>query len=198
MEQTPQTTLTTEPRAGEALTVRRLFTRPGVHPFDTVEWETRTAAVGSFRQEGVEFPATWSQNATNIVAQKYFRGQLSSPTRERSVKQMIGRAAGTIADWGRERGYFASVEDGDAFEAELTYILLHQLAAFNSPVWFNVGFEEQPQCSACFILSVEDNMESILAWNTKEGMIFRGGSGSGGKPPKNRGGGGAPHKGGGG
>jgi ribonucleoside-diphosphate reductase alpha chain len=179
MEQTPQTTLTTEPRAGEALTVRRLFTQPGVHPFDTVEWETRTAAVGKFRQDGVEFPRTWSQNATNIVAQKYFRGQLDSPTREHSVKQMVGRVAGTIADWGRERGYFASVEDGDAFEAELSYILLHQIAAFNSPVWFNVGFEEQPQCSACFILSVEDNIESILEWNTREGRIFRGGSGAG-------------------
>ncbi len=92
---------------------------------------------------------------------------------------MIGRVAGTIADWGRQRGYFASVEDGDTFEAELTHILLHQLAAFNSPVWFNVGFEEQPQCSACFILSVDDTMDSILAWNTKEGNIFRGGSGSG-------------------
>ena len=179
MEQTPQTTITKDPRSGEALTVRRLFTQAGVHPFDTVEWETRTAAVGNFRQDGVEFPATWSQNATNIVAQKYFRGQLGSPTREHSVKQMIGRVAGTIADWGRERGYFASVEAGDAFEAELTYILLHQMAAFNSPVWFNVGFEEQPQCSACFILSVEDSMESILEWNTKEGRIFRGGSGSG-------------------
>jgi ribonucleoside-diphosphate reductase alpha chain len=179
MDRTPQTTLTTEPRAGEALTVRRLFTQPGVHPFETVEWETRTAAVGKFRQDGVEFPVTWSQNATNIVAQKYFRGQLDSPTRERSVKQMVGRVAGTIADWGRERGYFASVEDGDAFEAELTYILLHQVAAFNSPVWFNVGFEEQPQCSACFILSVEDTMDSILDWNTREGRIFRGGSGSG-------------------
>ncbi|HEX5620336.1 MAG TPA: vitamin B12-dependent ribonucleotide reductase, partial [Solirubrobacteraceae bacterium] len=179
MEQTPQTTLTKDPRSGEALTVRRLFTQAGVHPFDAVEWELRTAAVGSFKQENVEFPATWSQNATNIVSQKYFRGQLDSPARERSVKQMIGRVSGTIADWGRERGYFASVEDGDAFEAELTFILLHQLAAFNSPVWFNVGFEEQPQCSACFILSVDDTMESILDWNTKEGRIFRGGSGSG-------------------
>src|ERR1041384_8174417 len=180
MEKTsPQTTLTQTTRAPEALSVRRLFTRPGVHPFDAVEWETRTAAVGSFRQEDVEFPKSWSQNATNIVAQKYFRGQLSSPTRERSVKQMISRVAGTIADWGRERGYFASPDDGDAFEAELTYVLLHQMAAFNSPVWFNVGFEESPQCSACFILSVEDNMESILDWNTKEGKIFRGGSGSG-------------------
>ena len=119
MEQTPHTTLTREPRAGEALTVRRLFTQPGVHPFDAVEWEQRTAAVGTFRQDDVEFPKSWSQNATNIVAQKYFRGQLDSPTRERSVKQMIGRVAGTIADWGRERGYFASAEDGDAFEAEL-------------------------------------------------------------------------------
>src|SRR4051794_1323116 len=180
MEQTtPQTTLTQPARPTEALSVRRLFTRPGVHPFDTVEWESRTAAVGSFRQEDVEFPKSWSQNATNIVAQKYFRGQLNSPTRERSVKQMIARVSGTIADWGRERGYFASEEAGDAFEAELTHILLHQMAAFNSPVWFNVGFEERPQCSACFILSVDDSIESILDWNTKEGFIFRGGSGSG-------------------
>ncbi len=164
--------------------MRRLFTRPGVHPFDEIEWELREARIGHgdrvvFEQKDVEFPKSWSQNSTNIVAQKYFRGQLNSPTRERSVKQMVGRVAGTIADWGRERGYFASVEDGDAFEAELTYILLHQMAAFNSPVWFNVGFEEQPQCSACFILSVEDEMESILDWNTREGRIFRGGSGSG-------------------
>src|SRR3712207_3746903 len=173
MEQAPQTAVPTPPRTGEGLAVRRLFTRPGVHPFDTVEWERRTAAVGSFRQDDVEFPATWSQNATNIVAQKYFRGQLGSPTREHSVRQMVGRVAGTIADWGRERGYFASVEDGDVFEAELTYILLHQMAAFNSPVWFNVGFEEQPQCSACFILSVEDTMDSILDWNTREGKTFR-------------------------
>src|SRR4051794_6744513 len=178
MELTTQTTLT--PTAtGEALRIRRLFTSPGVHPFDTVEWELREASVGSFRQEDVEFPKTWSQNATNIVTQKYFRGQLDSPTRERSVKQMVSRVAGTIADWGRARGYFASEEDGDVFESELTYILLHQMAAFNSPVWFNVGFEEQPQCSACFILSVEDNMDSILDWNTREGRIFRGGSGSG-------------------
>src|SRR3954468_4569042 len=179
MEHTPQTTLTSEPRAGEALTVRRLFTQPGVHPFESVEWELRTAAVGNFRQDNVEFPRTWSQNATNIVAQKYFRGQLESPTRERSVKQMIGRVSGTIADWGRERGYFASVEDGDSFEAELGYVLLHQLAAFNSPVWFNVGVKEQPQGSAWFILSVEDNVESILDWNPGEGRIFRGGSGAG-------------------
>jgi ribonucleoside-diphosphate reductase alpha chain len=154
MEQTPQTTIASPPHSGEALSVRRLFTKPGVHPFDEVEWELRDARIGhgdriAFEQRDVEFPRSWSQNATNIVAQKYFRGQLDSPTRERSVKQMVGRVAGTIADWGRERGYFASVEDGDAFEAELTYVLLNQLAAFNSPVWFNVGFEEQPQCSAC-------------------------------------------------
>jgi ribonucleoside-diphosphate reductase alpha chain len=179
-QQTPHTAVRTEPRAGEALSVRRLFTQPGTHPFETVEWEIRDARIGSvFEQKGVEFPATWSQNSTNIVAQKYFRGQLDSPARERSVKQMVSRVAGTIADWGRQRGYFASVEDGDTFEAELTYVLLHQLAAFNSPVWFNVGFEEHPQCSACFILSVDDTMESILDWNTKEGKIFRGGSGSG-------------------
>jgi ribonucleoside-diphosphate reductase alpha chain len=178
----PATTIGTQP--GEALRVSRRFTTPGVHPFDAVEWELRDARIGhgdkvSFEQLGVEFPAAWSQNATNIVSQKYFRGQLNSPARERSVRQMISRVAGTIADWGRQRGYFASAEDGDTFEAELTHILLHQLAAFNSPVWFNVGFEEQPQCSACFILSVDDTMDSILAWNTKEGNIFRGGSGSG-------------------
>jgi ribonucleoside-diphosphate reductase alpha chain len=182
--QTTQTTLVDDVRAGRAMRIERRFTQAGVHPFDTVEWELRDARIGhggnvAFEQLGVEFPTTWSQNSTNIVSQKYFRGQLDSPSRERSVKQMVARVAGTIADWGRARGYFASSEDGDAFEAELTYILLHQMAAFNSPVWFNVGFEEQPQCSACFILSVEDTMDSILGWNTKEGKIFRGGSGSG-------------------
>ncbi|WP_445148527.1 vitamin B12-dependent ribonucleotide reductase [Baekduia sp. Peel2402] len=179
MDTAPQTTLAPEITPGRALTIERYFTTAGVAPFDTVEWELRTAAVGSFVQENVEFPKTWSQNSTNIVTQKYFRGQMNSPARERSVKQMIGRVSGTIADWGRQRGYFATAEDGDAFQDELTYILLHQLAAFNSPVWFNVGFEEQPQCSACFILSVEDTMDSILDWNTREGRIFRGGSGSG-------------------
>jgi ribonucleoside-diphosphate reductase alpha chain len=169
---------------GQALILRRFFTTPDQHPFDGVRWELRDARIGhgdhvAFEQSDVEFPASWSQNATNIVAQKYFRGQLDTPERERSVKQMIGRVAGTIADWGRARGYFATDADGDTFEAELIHILLHQLAAFNSPVWFNVGFEESPQCSACFILSVQDTMESILEWNTKEGKIFRGGSGSG-------------------
>jgi ribonucleoside-diphosphate reductase alpha chain len=184
MEPITSDTATQAPTNAEPLAIRRLFTTPDVHPFDTVEWELRDARIGhgdhvAFEQLDVEFPASWSQNATNIVAQKYFRGQLASPERERSVRQMIGRVSGTIADWGRRGGYFASEADGDAFEDELTFILLHQLAAFNSPVWFNVGFEESPQCSACFILSVDDTMESILDWNTKEGMIFRGGSGSG-------------------
>ncbi len=166
------------------LRFERRLTSEGTHPFDEIEWEERDALIGdpespAFEQSGVEFPKSWSQNATNIVAQKYFRGPLGSPERERSVKQMIGRVAGTIAEWGRKGGYFASPADADAFEAELTHILLHQKAAFNSPVWFNVGFEEHPQCSACFILSVDDTMESILDWNTKEGRIFRGGSGSG-------------------
>ncbi len=184
MSNAPQTQMSSGPQAVDGLSVRRYFTTPGTHPFDAIEWERRDARIGhgdkvSFEQLDVEFPKAWSQNATNIVTQKYFRGQLGSPARESSVKQMIGRVAGTIAGWGRERGYFATDEDADSFEAELTHILLHQLAAFNSPVWFNVGFEESPQCSACFILSVEDEIESILAWNTKEGKIFRGGSGSG-------------------
>jgi ribonucleoside-diphosphate reductase alpha chain len=178
-------TAVASPKNGlQGLSVERKFSTPGVHPFDQIEWEIRDAVIGNpespaFEQRGVEFPKSWSQNATNIVAQKYFRGKLGSPERESSVKQMVGRVAGTISDWGRERGYFASEDDADAFEMELTAILLNQKAAFNSPVWFNVGFEEQPQCSACFILSVEDTIESILDWNTKEGMIFRGGSGSG-------------------
>ncbi|MCX6370326.1 MAG: vitamin B12-dependent ribonucleotide reductase [Solirubrobacterales bacterium] len=185
MEITPQThTTATAVEAGQAMSIERRHTESGVDPFTSVEWEVRDARIAhgdhvAFEQTDVEFPTTWSQNATNIVTQKYFRGQAGSRERERSVKQMIGRVSGTIADWGRTRGYFATAEDGDAFEAELTHILLHQKAAFNSPVWFNVGFEEKPQCSACFILSVEDTMESILGWNTKEGTIFRGGSGSG-------------------
>jgi ribonucleoside-diphosphate reductase alpha chain len=178
-------TATATPKNGlKGLSIERRFSTAGIHPFDEIEWEIRDAVIGdpekpAFEQRGVEFPKSWSQNATNIVAQKYFRGKLGSEQRESSVKQMIGRVAGTISDWGREGGYFASEEDAEAFEMELTSILLNQKAAFNSPVWFNVGFEETPQCSACFILSVEDTMESILDWNTKEGMIFRGGSGSG-------------------
>ena len=184
MDRAPQTPVAEISQSGTALSIERLFTSPGTHPFDTVEWEMRDARIGhgdrvAFEQADVEFPKSWSQNATNIVAQKYFRGQIGSPERESSVKEMISRVAGTITGWGRAGGYFASEEDAKAFNHELTHILLHQMAAFNSPVWFNVGFEESPQCSACFILSVDDTMESILDWNTKEGMIFRGGSGSG-------------------
>ncbi len=184
MENIPQTRLVT----GEGLRIERYFTASGEDPFAAVEWELRDAKIGhgdriAFEQKDVEFPKSWSQNATNIVAQKYFRGQMGAPEREWSVRQMIKRVAGTIAGWGAERGYFASSDDAATFEAELTYILLHQMAAFNSPVWFNVGWHPvgspKMQASACFILSVEDNMESILEWNTKEGVIFRGGSGSG-------------------
>jgi ribonucleoside-diphosphate reductase alpha chain len=166
------------------LGVRRYFTIPGRDPFDEIEWETRDAFIPgkdkpAFEQKGVEFPKFWSQTATNIVAQKYFRGRMSSPEREWSVKQMIGRVVETIGRWGRDGGYFADEEEAQAFDAELKAILVNQLAAFNSPVWFNVGFEERPQCSACFILSIEDSMESILDWIRREGIIFRGGSGSG-------------------
>jgi ribonucleoside-diphosphate reductase alpha chain len=166
------------------LAVRRLFTIAGRDPFDEIEWETRDAHIPgkngpAFEQRGVEFPKFWSQTATNIVAQKYFRGRMSSPEREVSVKQMIGRVVGTIGTWGRDGGYFADEDEAQTFEDELKAILVNQLAAFNSPVWFNVGFEEKPQCSACFILSIDDSMDSILDWIRREGIIFRGGSGSG-------------------
>src|SRR6187549_1755505 len=164
--------------------VRRYFTIPGRDPFEEVEWEIRDALIPGkdkpvFEQRGVEFPKFWSQTATNIVAQKYFRGRMGSPDRESSVKQMIGRVVDTIGGWGRVGGYFADTGEAETFEAELKAILVNQLAAFNSPVWFNVGFEEKPQCSACFILSIDDSMESILDWIRREGVIFRGGSGSG-------------------
>jgi ribonucleoside-diphosphate reductase alpha chain len=167
-----------------SLAVRRYFTIAGRDPFDEIEWETRDAFIPGrdkpvFDQKDVEFPKFWSQTATNIVAQKYFRGRMTSPERERSVKQMIGRVVDTISAWGRKDGYFATEEEADTFEAELKAILVNQLASFNSPVWFNVGFEEKPQCSACFILSIDDSMESILDWIRREGVIFRGGSGSG-------------------
>ncbi|MGE5275057.1 MAG: vitamin B12-dependent ribonucleotide reductase, partial [Verrucomicrobiota bacterium] len=164
--------------------VERFFTIPGRDPFEEVEWEIRDAFIPGkdkavFDQKDVEFPKFWSQTATNIVAQKYFRGKMGSPERERSVKQMIGRVVDTIGGWGRAGGYFADEDEADSFEAELKAILVNQYASFNSPVWFNVGFEERPQCSACFILSVDDSMESILDWIRREGIIFRGGSGSG-------------------
>jgi ribonucleoside-diphosphate reductase alpha chain len=164
--------------------VRRYFTIPGRDPFDEIDWEFRDAFIPGkdrpvFEQKGVEFPRFWSQTATNIVAQKYFRGRMSSPERESSVRQMIGRVVTRIGAWGRDGGYFVDEDEAEAFEAELKALLVNQLAAFNSPVWFNVGFEEKPQCSACFILSIEDSMESILDWIRREGIIFRGGSGSG-------------------
>jgi ribonucleoside-diphosphate reductase alpha chain len=166
------------------LAVRRYFTIPGRDPFDEIEWEKRDAFIPGkdkpvFDQKGVEFPKFWSQTSTNIVAQKYFRGRMSSPERESSVRQMIGRVVDTTVRWGRDGGYFATDEEAETFEAELKAILVNQMAAFNSPVWFNVGFEETPQCSACFILSIEDSMDSILDWIRREGIIFRGGSGSG-------------------
>ena len=167
-----------------SLSVRRYFTIAGRDPFDEVEWEIRDAFIPgkdkpAFEQKNVEFPKFWSQTATNIVGQKYFRGRMTSPEREHSVRQMIGRIVTTIGTWGRSGGYFESDEDAQTFEDELKAILVNQLAAFNSPVWFNVGFEEKPQCSACFILSIDDNMDSILDWIRREGVIFRGGSGSG-------------------
>ena len=170
--------------ADASVTPARFFTIPGRDPFEEIEWEERDAVIPgksgpAFEQRAVEFPKFWSQTATNIVAQKYFRGRLSSPDRERSVKQMIGRVVDTIGGWGRAGGYFATEDEAETFEAELKAILVNQYASFNSPVWFNVGFEEKPQCSACFILSIEDSMESILDWIRREGIIFRGGSGSG-------------------
>ena len=167
-----------------SVTPQRFFTIPGRDPFDEIEWESRHALIPgkdgpAFDQKDVEFPRFWSQTATNIVAQKYFRGRMTSPERERSVKQMIGRVVDTIGSWGRQGSYFATDAEADTFEAELKAILVNQIASFNSPVWFNVGFEEKPQCSACFILSIEDSMDSILDWIRREGVIFRGGSGSG-------------------
>ncbi|MDQ3932732.1 MAG: vitamin B12-dependent ribonucleotide reductase [Actinomycetota bacterium] len=175
-------------RSGErlGLKVDRFFTRDGLHPYDELEWELRDAVIKnwrdgtiSFEQRGVEFPASWSMNATTIVTQKYFRGPLGTPERERSVKQMIDRVADTITTWGTKDGYFADERSSQVFNLELKHVLVHQKAAFNSPVWFNVGVEEKPQCSACFILSVEDTMNSILNWYVEEGTIFKGGSGSG-------------------
>ena len=191
VERTEKTPLITEEALANAVSdaaakagVRRYFTIPGRDPFDEIEWETRDAFIPGkdkpvFEQKAVEFPKFWSQTATNIVAQKYFRGRMASPEREESVRQMIGRVVDTIGRWGRDGGYFADEEEAETFEDELKAILVNQLASFNSPVWFNVGFEEKPQCSACFILSIDDSMDSILDWIRREGVIFRGGSGSG-------------------
>ena len=169
------------------LGIHRHFTTPGIDPYDEIDWEVRTSRLvdhrdGSvaFQQDGVEVPSDWSVNATNILAQKYFRGPLDGPGRESSLRQVADRVAGTIADWGRRDGYFTDDDEAEAFAAELRYLIVTQRAAFNSPVWFNIGVPGVPQqASACFILSVEDQMSSILNWYVEEGTIFKGGSGAG-------------------
>jgi len=169
------------------LTFKRHFSKEGVHPFDEVEWETRDAVIpnykeggNAFEQRGVQFPKGWSQNATNIVAQKYFRGPLGTPERESSVRQLVGRVVDTIRGWGVKDRYFATEKDAEVFGDELTHLLVTQKAAFNSPVWFNLGVANTPQqAAACYILAVDDTMSSILNWYVEEGTIFKGGSGSG-------------------
>src|SRR5438876_8360570 len=174
-----------ETKTWKGLSIERRYSRAGVDPYDTVEWETREAVITNehgktvFEQKNLEFPKAWSQLATQVTASKYFRGHLGTPERENSVRQMIGRVADTITGWGEKDHYFATDEDRQAFHAELTDILLKQRAAFNSPVWFNVGIDEHPQCSACFINSVADTMDSILTLAHTEGMLFKYGSGTG-------------------
>ena len=174
--------------AGEGtrgLTFERRWTRPGVHPYDEIAWETRTASIGNesgklvFEQRDVEVPAFWSQLATNVVVSKYFRGHVGTPERERSVRQLLDRVVNTIAAWAEAQRYFATPDDLATFRAELTHLLLHQKMSFNSPVWFNVGIEPRPQCSACFINSVKDSMTSIMDLAKTEAMLFKFGSGAG-------------------
>jgi ribonucleoside-diphosphate reductase alpha chain len=172
--------------AGRGLRIERIHTTPGIHPYDEVAWERRDVVMTNWRdgsvnfeQRGVEFPEFWSVNAVNIVTSKYFRGAVGSPQRENSLKQLIGRVVKTYRKAGEENGYFASPADAEIFEHELAYALLHQIFSFNSPVWFNVGTAQPQQVSACFILAVDDSMESILDWYKEEGMIFKGGSGAG-------------------
>ncbi|CAM3395422.1 vitamin B12-dependent ribonucleotide reductase [Stackebrandtia soli] len=173
-------------KARSGMTVQRVWTTAGVHPYDEVEWEARDVVMTNWRdgsinfeQRGVEFPTSWSVNATNIVTSKYFRGAVGTPEREHSLRQLIDRIAGTYRKAGEEHRYFATTADAEIFEAELTWLLLHQYFSFNSPVWFNVGTSSPQQVSACFILSVDDSMDSILDWYKEEGLIFKGGSGSG-------------------
>jgi len=211
------TTVNAVPEAEAAvthgLTFKRHFTKVGFHPFEEVEWESRTASLQNdkgqtiFEQRNIEVPKDWSQTATNIVASKYFHGKLGSPERESSVRQLISRVADTIAQWGIEGGYFRTEEDAQAFHDELTHLLVRQKVAFNSPVWFNCGLWHKyrrhsegggwywdpatggakketeayrhPQCSACFINSVQDNLDSILTLAKTEGMLFKWGSGTG-------------------
>ncbi|MFE6750522.1 vitamin B12-dependent ribonucleotide reductase [Kitasatospora purpeofusca] len=172
------------PKGG--LRIERIYTTPGVHPYDKVRWERRDVVMTNWRdgsinfeQHGVEFPDFWSVNAVNIVTSKYFRGALGTPQREWSLKQIIDRVVLTYRAAGEKNGYFATPDDAEVFEHELTHALLHQVFSFNSPVWFNVGTKQPQQVSACFILSVDDSMESILDWYKEEGMIFKGGSGAG-------------------
>ena len=171
---------------GPGLTIERLYTTPGVHPYDDVTWERRDVVQNNwktgevvFEQRGVEFPDFWSVNASTIVTTKYFRGAVGTEAREWSLKQLIDRVVLTYVRAGKEHGYFRSDEDAEIFEHELTYMLLHQVFSFNSPVWFNVGTTAPQQVSACFILSVDDTMDSILNWYKEEGFIFKGGSGAG-------------------
>ena len=169
----------------KGLTFRRYFTKPGVHPFDEIEWELRSAVIANergetiFEQKDVEVPKSWSMTATNVVVSKYFHGKLGTPERESSVRQIVERVASTITGWGRKQEYFASPDDAETFYSELVFLLANQYMAFNSPVWFNVGIEEKPQCSACFINSVEDTMDSILELARTEGRLFKWGSGTG-------------------
>ncbi|MCB0308478.1 MAG: vitamin B12-dependent ribonucleotide reductase [Bdellovibrionales bacterium] len=164
---------------------KRYFTQEGVHPFDEIEWDLREALINNekgevvFSQKNVEVPKFWSMLATNVVVSKYFRGQIDTPQRETSVKQLITRVAKTMTGWAKKQNYFATASDYQAFEEDLTHLLVYQKMAFNSPVWFNVGIEAHPQCSACFINSVEDSMSSILDLAKTEGMLFKGGSGTG-------------------
>jgi ribonucleoside-diphosphate reductase alpha chain len=167
------------------LTFERRWTSPGVHPYDEINWETRTASIGNesgktvFEQKDVEVPDFWSQLATNVVVSKYFRGHIGTPERETSVKQLIDRVVNTITAWAETQRYFATDADLQTFKAELTHLLVHQKMSFNSPVWFNVGIEQRPQCSACFINSVDDTMSSIMDLAKTEAMLFKFGSGAG-------------------
>src|SRR5204863_7414784 len=169
----------------KALRIERRFTREGVHPYDEIEWELRDAVIPGeggnvFEQKGVEVPAFWSMTATNVVASKYFRGKLGTPARETSVRQMVDRVVDTITRWGVEKGYFAGGEDASIFADELKYLMVHQHASFNSPVWFNIGVDGvRRHAAACFILSVEDEMRRIVDRFSNEGVMFKGGSGSG-------------------
>jgi len=172
-------------RPAKGLTFERRWTQPGVHPYDEISWETRTAAIGNesgklvFEQKDVEVPSFWSQLATNVVVSKYFRGHVGTPERETSVRQLIDRVVNTIASWAETQRYFATDEDLATFKAELAYLLVRQKMSFNSPVWFNVGIEARPQCSACFINSVQDSMSSIMDLAKTEAMLFKFGSGAG-------------------